>query len=680
MAVDSAGNLYIGDTFNNVIRKVNTSGTITTVAGNGTAGYSGDGSPATSAELNQPDGVALDSAGNLYIADTKNSVIRKLSGSSQIGSAMNPGSSANLSQQFVFNNTAGEHVEFDFDYTTAFNTNNDLTVASNTVPSMANQGITQATYQAMVSGTSLATTSCYMAPGEGTDVSGNPLCAQLALTCTNAASSTPSGENCPQSKERNLYWAEELETTSSVTIPSGTAPVLAMGSDTWSPENCTLVGPEEGNLCPQSMLTQFAITSLDTLPRSGGTGTTSNSAYVAGCCEPQWNTVPQVPAWSNTLTVPVSFTASPPTPPAAPNNNWVAAPNKSITWGWENLGATPDTTFPVPDDQTVNNATACPNMWPTVGTVPSNATASGSVTVPAEGAFEVHFFSTSCDNQEELVFPSSVGSGTPLKVNLAKFKTAPLNVDLTKPLVTSITLNPPGGYYAQNSSPTATVVCTDPASPTSTTVPSNFFSGIAQCGSQSAPQVFGWNQQTATTTPIRLATSSLGSQTFTAIATDVAGNSSAPAQINYTVVGPADVGVGMVGNLLVKSGQNITYLIGIANVGANTADLVNLVGSVPAGTTFVSSGYAFESCTVVNHTPTCSLSPPTNSCGSVAGSCSIGTLPVWTSKNLIGVLVQIMVNVTALPGATIKNAVSVATANTNLAPNPKATWSTKVVK
>jgi sugar lactone lactonase YvrE len=79
VAVDSAGNLYIADTGNNRIRKVTFStGIITTVAGNGTAGYSGDGVAATSTELNYPSGVALDGAGNIYIADIGNSRIRKV--------------------------------------------------------------------------------------------------------------------------------------------------------------------------------------------------------------------------------------------------------------------------------------------------------------------------------------------------------------------------------------------------------------------------------------------------------------------------------------------------------------------------------------------------------------------------------------------------------------------------
>jgi sugar lactone lactonase YvrE len=79
MAADSAGNLYIADTDNSRIRKVS-NGTITTVVGNGFQGFSGDGGPATSASLYLPTGVAADSAGNLYISDAVNNRIRKVSG------------------------------------------------------------------------------------------------------------------------------------------------------------------------------------------------------------------------------------------------------------------------------------------------------------------------------------------------------------------------------------------------------------------------------------------------------------------------------------------------------------------------------------------------------------------------------------------------------------------------
>jgi hypothetical protein len=92
LAVDTSGNLYIADSYNNRIREVSAAtGDITTVAGNGKGGYSGDAGPATKAELSSPSGVAVDKSGDLFIADTYNNVIRE------------------VSSQGIINTVAGDH-------------------------------------------------------------------------------------------------------------------------------------------------------------------------------------------------------------------------------------------------------------------------------------------------------------------------------------------------------------------------------------------------------------------------------------------------------------------------------------------------------------------------------------------------------------------------------------------
>ncbi|NJO02472.1 MAG: hypothetical protein HC880_12975, partial [Bacteroidia bacterium] len=79
LRLDSAGNVYIVDEFNNRVRKVDArTGMITTIAGNGKAAYQGDGGPATEASLNHPEGIALDNQGNIYIADKLNHCVRKV--------------------------------------------------------------------------------------------------------------------------------------------------------------------------------------------------------------------------------------------------------------------------------------------------------------------------------------------------------------------------------------------------------------------------------------------------------------------------------------------------------------------------------------------------------------------------------------------------------------------------
>jgi PKD repeat protein len=84
VAVDGAGNVYFADTGNNRVREISAAGGISTIAGNGLGGYSGDGGPARAAELHAPDGVAVDANGNVYIADESNNRLRKVSGDGTI--------------------------------------------------------------------------------------------------------------------------------------------------------------------------------------------------------------------------------------------------------------------------------------------------------------------------------------------------------------------------------------------------------------------------------------------------------------------------------------------------------------------------------------------------------------------------------------------------------------------
>ncbi|MFI8812664.1 MULTISPECIES: NHL domain-containing protein [unclassified Streptomyces] len=91
VAVDSAGTVYITDAGNHRVRKITADGTISTVAGSGTAGFSGDGGQAVRAQLNYPLGVAVDSAGTLYISDYRNSRVRKVTTDGKISTVAGSG-------------------------------------------------------------------------------------------------------------------------------------------------------------------------------------------------------------------------------------------------------------------------------------------------------------------------------------------------------------------------------------------------------------------------------------------------------------------------------------------------------------------------------------------------------------------------------------------------------------
>ena len=144
LAFDSSGNLYISDCGNNRIRKVS-GGIITTIAGDGTAGFGGDGGPALNAELNCPFGIALDPGGNLYIADTNNHRVRKLSNGilTTVAGNGNPGfagdGSAATGAELHFPNAVALDSAGNL-YIADYNNNRIRTVSNGTITSVAGGG------------------------------------------------------------------------------------------------------------------------------------------------------------------------------------------------------------------------------------------------------------------------------------------------------------------------------------------------------------------------------------------------------------------------------------------------------------------------------------------------------------------------------------------------------------
>lgn len=111
--LDSVGNLYFSDAGNNVVRKVSTAGIITTIAGNGSYGFSGDGGPATAAKLWSPSGLTFDTHGNLCIGDAVNHRVRKIDAAGTITTIAGGGSGVNCSPATAVSIGAPTGIAFD---------------------------------------------------------------------------------------------------------------------------------------------------------------------------------------------------------------------------------------------------------------------------------------------------------------------------------------------------------------------------------------------------------------------------------------------------------------------------------------------------------------------------------------------------------------------------------------
>src|SRR5262249_47669535 len=93
VALDRSGNIYILDSENQRVRKVTSDGSIRSVAGDGTAGFSGDGGPASAAKLNNPSGISVSPEGDIYIADSRNNRVRKITNDGRIQTFAGSGNS-----------------------------------------------------------------------------------------------------------------------------------------------------------------------------------------------------------------------------------------------------------------------------------------------------------------------------------------------------------------------------------------------------------------------------------------------------------------------------------------------------------------------------------------------------------------------------------------------------------
>jgi uncharacterized repeat protein (TIGR01451 family) len=616
----------------------------------------------------------------------------------QIGQPVTTGG-AGLTQSFPLNTNTGNNVLYEFDFSAA---SEHLTFPNgNITPFVGFNGISPLLWPGLVKGTALAETFCLTAAGL-TDSNGNPECVVNSLTATTSTDGSPSGKNLPQSTARDIVLTQTLDlftpqagitagpgSTFVLNIPPNSAPGMAEFNDSGA---CPFQSddPLNNQLCPRSIMTSIQ----DGPTKPGGTPKPAGSSQVFFCCEREWTTQATLPLWNHTTSISVPFTS---TPPGGGSNGFVPAPPLGVLYGATKQNVTLDPVLPNFNSQQIAPApSACPSSpnWPLTTNPPSgfsstgpaitaSVDASGNTTGLAEGAYNLLYALQDCDEFLNLAYPPTITvAGEPVNpVNLATWPTKPFNIDTTTPTISPITLNPPGGFYAAGTTVTASMTCNDPLGGGGAAA-----SGILSCGGKPAPLANGTGPGSFTnSTPF--VTAGSGSQTFSFAtgATDVAGNSSgAPAAVPYQVVGGADLSIAIIGNLLVKTGQNITYLIGVANAGPSPAFEIVVNDAIPAGTTFVSAGYAIDSCSFGNGPPSCSIVPPTNSCGSTTGTCTIaGSLPVWTKKNPIGILVQLTVKVTASPNTTIKNAASVGgatNADPNLKNNTTVTWPTLVTK
>jgi hypothetical protein len=542
-------------------------------------------------------------------------------------------------QTFVFT-PAGHNTEDEYtaDYTNAAGT---IVANADATPLVSSLQITPADWPTWVRGTPFATTACI--PTNGADNN----CVSKKQLCTTSTLTTPAGDNCPQSSEKNILLSATFDAP---TFPDGTVFGVAEGNDTWTGGVCSFVpGSPEGPLsCPQNGLVSF--TGPGEYTGSKG-GKSTNSVYVwyTGLLAPttQVSGFVNAAGWANTQTPTGTFTGTPPTPPNPNSNNMVVAAIKSITYGVNDAGQpSPSTLLPVPGDTTVtnptplNNTPGCPNPIPPQPPLPGSFTTPQQTLSPlADGSVNrLHYFTADCVDTEDLKFTKD-----PVTQKWSTdFNSITIKVDTTFPTVTTPTLSPApttnngvANSYLIGQAVTATYSCNDPL-PTG----GGLASGIATCGPGNSngtpiapPGTF--------TSPVPTAVG--GSFNFSVNATDVAGNTTPSTAVPYKVVDqPVNLDLFSIAPPRVKPGANLTYFIVALNLAAkNVATGVKVTDIAPPGTTVVNAVFDKVSCFF----GACSIPKNGTMCGinGTTITCNIGTLAPLDTFTGVGILITVHV-------------------------------------
>jgi uncharacterized repeat protein (TIGR01451 family) len=569
-------------------------------------------------------------------------------------SAGNP-TSGQLAQNYSFNSTTNQQVQFTYDLTAAQNAGT-LSITDMSTPSTADTPLNPATFPGYVNGTSFATANCLTHTGEL--YNGSPACKLYTLTCQIGSNAAQAGALCPASTQRNEVFQEQFDGpafslpdiagTNGLTYHQGVGFLEA--AEGWGGVgggSCTF-DKNSGiaqQLCPQNTLVNF---SGPGLYKSGGSGQNPNSTFITVAPVPEPLTSVSVTGlqtanWINTHSPTVNFTSTPPA--ISSNNNFVAAPIETLTYGISLASSVPQPPAPVPNDTTLTNNGACPAPQ---GSAPANpfTPPAQTVSVSADGNYVLHYYAKDCAGTQELQFLQAGGSWS------TAFYTYPINVDTVNPVVaTGPTLSPPpstnngvANSYLVGRAVTATYSCTDTASPIVN-------SGVVKCGTATFP--VGTLNTGNVSSPVN--TSTAGSQTFTVNAVDAAGNTATPASVTYQVVAPppANLSILKVAPLTVKHGAQLTYAITAVNLGAQAASAVKITDPLPSGLTFVKASAQQLVCSGNKCSNDASCAFASNTV-----TCSVPSLTLLTP-----VLVEIYVNVTANTGTTITNTATVSSAN-----------------